>query len=212
MFYRLAPQLIIRSVWRPYWPRPGDQVLVMRAGIAFPPGHPTTQLCLELLAASLLEQPAATLLDVGCGTGILALAGARMGIPFNVGIDLAAQAIRAARENTRRNHLTGPVHWLQGSTEALQGRFELILANLPWMVLMEKATELQRLSVPQARLILSGFRETREEALLNLYLNQGWQLARRATLDRWEIELPPERSFTWVGMVLSRGRQGPKVQ
>ena len=202
MFYRLAPQLIIRSRWRPYRRRPGDRVLVVQARSAFPPSHPTTQLCLELLAAALVEQPAASLLDVGCGSGILALTGARLDIPFNVGIDLSAPAIQVAQENARHNQMIGLVHWLQGSTEALRSHFELIMANLPWKVLMDKVIELQRLSTPGGRLILSGFRETQEEILLNLYLNQGWQLYRRATLDRWEIELPAERSFTWVGLAL----------
>ncbi|OPX20235.1 MAG: hypothetical protein BZ151_04985 [Desulfobacca sp. 4484_104] len=154
MFYRLAPQLVIRSAWRPYRSRPGDRVLTLRSGTAFPPSHSTTQLCLELLAAAQMEKPA------------------------------------------------GQVHWLQGSTEALRGHFELVVANLPWTVHMAKVMELQRLTYPQGRLILSGFRETQEQTLLTLYLNQGWQLHRRATLDRWEIELPAERSYTWVGLTL----------
>ncbi|RLA90067.1 MAG: hypothetical protein DRG58_03300 [Deltaproteobacteria bacterium] len=202
MFYRLAPQLVIRSAWRPYRSRPGDRVLTLRSGTAFPPSHSTTQLCLELLAAAQMEKPANTFLDVGCGGGILALAGARLGIAFSVGIDPSAAAIRVAQDNARRNRLAGQVHWLQGSTEALRGHFELVVANLPWTVHMAKVMELQRLTYPQGRLILSGFRETQEQTLLTLYLNQGWQLHRRATLDRWEIELPAERSYTWVGLTL----------
>lgn len=207
VFYRLTPQLVIRSAWWPFWPRPGEQVLVVRARRAFPPSHPSTHLCLELLAAALQEQPVTRLLDVGCGSGILALATARLGVPFNVGVDLSAKAIQAARDNARRNRLTAAVHWLRGSTEALRGSFELIVANLPWAVQRDKVAELQRLAAPRGRLILSGFRDTQEKSVLSDYQDHGWQLEQRRTRDRWEIELPTERSYTWVGFCLRRGEK-----
>ena len=65
MFYRLSSGLVLRSRWRPYRPRPGERVLVLAAGSVFPPGHPTTRLCLDLLAETLAAGPCARLLDVG---------------------------------------------------------------------------------------------------------------------------------------------------
>jgi len=65
MFYRLSPKLVLRSRWRPYFARPGEQVLVLRTPRAFPPGHPTTRLSLELLRGFLVSQPCHRLVDVG---------------------------------------------------------------------------------------------------------------------------------------------------
>ena len=64
MFYRLSPQLVLRSRWRPYRARPGERVLVVRTPGAFPPGHPTTRLSLELLPEAL----AARALPASCWT------------------------------------------------------------------------------------------------------------------------------------------------
>jgi len=204
MFHRLTPGLVLRSPWRPYLSRRGERVLVLKAPQVFPPSHPTTRLCLQLLAATLTEHPGAPVLDVGCGSGILALAAAALGAPFCVGVDLSSQAVQVSRDNARRNGLERQVPVVQGSTEAIKGSFPLIMANLPLPVQLAKAAELSRLAAPGAALILSGFKDTQEEELLTLYRKMGWSRRRRATQDEWVIEMPPEGSFTWVAWRLVR--------
>jgi ribosomal protein L11 methyltransferase len=205
MFYRLTPSLALRSPWRPHWPRPGERVLVVQSRRVFPPGHASTRLCLDLLAEALQSGGVRRLLDVGCGSGILALAAAALGVPVCVGVDLSWPAVRLSRENARRSGLSDPVQIIQGSTEALRGPFDLLLANLPLGVQLEKASELNRLAALGGALILSGFKDTQEEALWELYRQAGWSRSRRLTREEWVIELPPEKSFTWVGWWLRRG-------
>jgi ribosomal protein L11 methylase PrmA len=123
-----------------------------------------------------------------------------LGVPFNVGCDLTAAAIQVSRENARRHQLTRQVFWFQGSTEALKPAFHLILANLPFQVQMAKQAELLRLAHHRGGIILSGFRDTLEGELVAYYLSQGWRLQHRLTRDLWELELPAEKSFTWVGL------------
>jgi ribosomal protein L11 methylase PrmA len=82
MFYRFSPRLVLRSPWRPYVRRRGERVLVIRADATFSPAHPTTRLCLDLLQETLAPGPPRRLLDVGCGSGVLLLAGAAGGIPL----------------------------------------------------------------------------------------------------------------------------------
>jgi ribosomal protein L11 methylase PrmA len=206
MFYRLSPELVMRSRWRPYRPRLGERVLVLAAGSVFPPGHPTTRLCLELLTETLAANPVARLVDVGCGSGALLLAGVAAGAGLGVGVDLFSAAAATTRDNARANGLSAQVKVVRGSTECLQGGFELLLGNLPWAVLMDKAEEFSRLAAPGgARLILSGFKDTQEHDLKAEYQRAGWVLEQRRTREEWVAALPPERSFTWVAWRLKRG-------
>ena len=186
MFYRFSPELVLRSPWRPYRARPGERVLVLAAATTFPPSHPTTRLCLELLAATLAAAPGPRLLDVGCGSGVLLLAGVAAGARLGVGLDLSGKAAITTRNNARANGLADSVQVIRGSTECLRGKFGIILA------------------APDARLILSGFKDTQEGDLRDSYQRSGWVLGSRLTRDEWVIELPPEKSYTWVAWQLSR--------
>jgi ribosomal protein L11 methyltransferase len=204
MFYRLSPQLVLRSRWRPYRPRPGERVLVLKGASVFPPGHTTTRLSLNLLTEILTAAPCARLLDVGCGSGVLLLAGVAAGAELGVGVDLSGVAVATTRDNARANGLAAQVEVIRGSTEALRGPFDLLLANLPWAVQMQKVEEFTRLAAPEARLILSGFKDTQEDDLRARYQRQGWVLEHRRARDEWVIELPPEKSYTWVAWQLTR--------
>ncbi len=205
MLYRLTPNLVLRARWRPYLARRGEQVLVLRTTRVFPPGHPTTRLCLELLPPALAAKPGLRLLDVGCGSGVLTLAAAALGADFCLGVDLSRQAVRLCRENARDNGLAAALRLVQGSTAGLRGRFDLILANLPWPVQMAQVAELRRLAAPSGTLVLSGFRDVQEAELLAPYQDRGWSLRQRLTREEWAIEVPPEGSYTWVAWQL----QGP---
>jgi ribosomal protein L11 methyltransferase len=209
MFFRFTPALALRSRWRPYRPRPGERVLVLAAASVFPPSHPTTRLCLELLAETLPGGPCLRLLDVGCGSGALLLAGVAGGAQSGLGVDLSWQAVATTRNNARANGLAGLVHVVRGSTEGLRGPFEVMLGNLPWGVQMDKVAEFTRLAAPGARLILSGFKDTQENELRSGYEPAGWVLESRRTRDEWVIDLPPERSFTWVAWRLRRSVSEP---
>jgi ribosomal protein L11 methyltransferase len=200
--YRLSPHLMLRSRCEPQGAEPLAQVLRLRRGEAFPPGHPTTRLCLDLLREALALAAVNSLLDVGCGTGLLGLAAAALGVPRVVGVDIAKAAAHVTRENARENGLAGTLKVAQGSTECLKGFFDLVIANLPWEVQMDKVAELDRLVASRGRLILSGFRDNQEDLLLKSYQRLGWFLDRRLIWDFQHPELPPDISFTWVAWLL----------
>jgi ribosomal protein L11 methyltransferase len=176
--------------------------LLLETGAAFPLGHPTTRLCLELLGEAVAAGGVKRLLDVGCGTGVLALAAAALETPLVVGVDLSLDAARVTLENARANRLAGRVHAARGSTECLRGPFDLVAANLPWEVQMDQAPELDRLAGPGGRLLLSGFRENQEEPLLATYRKLGRSLAQRLIKPFHHPELPKDLSFTWVAWLL----------
>lgn len=204
MFQRLSPQLWLVILWGANQVESPAKVLKIRIGEAFPPTHATTCLCLELLRETLSTGSASSLLDVGCGTGVLGLAAAILGVPRVVGMDRAGGAATVALENARENHLEGSLNVVQGSTECVKGRFDLVVANLPWEVQMDKVGELDRLAASPGCLILSGFRDNQENPLLARYQKLGWSLSRRRIKDFQHPELPADMSFTWVAWALKR--------
>ncbi len=113
------------------------------------------------------------------------------------------------RNNARANGLAAAVQVVRGSTEGLRGPFGMMVANLPWAVQMDKVAEFTRLAAPDTRLILSGFKDTQEADLRDAYQRSGWTLESRLTRDEWVIELPPEKSYTWVAWRLSRSPGRP---
>lgn len=203
--YRLGPCLSLRIHRPPPGSATGERVLWVQPGGAFPPSHPATRLCLDLLREALAAQQAGTFLDVGCGSGVLTLAAAALGVPRVLGVDLSWEAVRATRDNARENGLAPPILAVQGSTQCLRGSFDLLAANLPVEVQRDKTAALHRLAAPQGRLILAGFRDNQEEQLLAGYLARGWRLGRRVVREFAHPTLPPDLSFTWAAWLLGRG-------
>jgi ribosomal protein L11 methyltransferase len=204
IFQRLSSHLVQVTLKDPRQTEPSSRVLRLKLGQAFPPTHPTSRLCLDLLREVLAGGGAANLLDVGCGAGVLSLAAAALGVPKVVAVDLAPGAVLETRENARGNTLDGQIHVVQGSTECLRGAFHVVAANLPIEVQMDKAPELSRLAAPAGALILSGFRDNQESRLRETYQGLGWSLRRRLVKDFRHPELPADLSFTWVAWILTR--------
>lgn len=202
--YHLTPNLILCDREPPAGPDNQVRHLVLRSGDAFPLGHPTTRLCLNLLCDTLAQAPARTCLDVGCGVGVLALAAALLGVDRLVAVDLAPAAVRITRENFRTHEFDHALAVIQGSSDCLSRPFDLVVANLPWEVQQGKVTEFDRLAAPGGRLLLSGFRDNQEASLLASYRTLGWTLSHRHLKPFAHPELPPAYSFTWVAWLLTR--------
>jgi ribosomal protein L11 methyltransferase len=208
-FYRLSPDLMLRTRLAPEAAPPREKTLLVKSGQAFPPGHPTTRLCLDLLREALAAAPVKLLLDLGCGAGVLSLAAAALGVPRVVGVDILRKAARATYENARQNGLAGAIRVVQGSSESLKGPFDLVLANLHTEVQLAKVTELHRLAAAPGRLILSGFHDNEETLVMAGYRKLGWAVKRRLVKDFQHPELPPHLSFTWVACLLAPGKIPP---
>jgi ribosomal protein L11 methyltransferase len=204
MFQRIAPQLLLVNLREAQPSEPSPNTLMVKLGEAFPPTHPATRLCLDLLLEALEEGSINSLVDVGCGSGILGLAAAVLGVPVVVGMDKAGGSAALTRLNAQENAAAEALQVVQGSTECVKVRFDLVVANLPWEVQMEKIAELDRLAVPEGSLILSGFRDHQEDLLMVPYRKLGWSLNRRLVKYFWHSELPPDISFNWVAWSLIR--------
>jgi len=127
--------LKIVPVW--YGFKPGPRVLVIDPGVVFGGGaHPTTRLCLELLAMRAREGSLGRVVDLGCGSGILGLAAARWGAKEVVGVDLNPLCVELARANAELNGIKLTAVEAD-AVEAAGWEADVVVANLPWAVLSE---------------------------------------------------------------------------
>jgi ribosomal protein L11 methyltransferase len=162
--------------------------LKIRAGPAFGSGeHATTHLCLRYLTQFLLDHPKSnpTVLDLGCGSGILALACAKLGVQA-LGWDLDPTAIQEAQRNAKVNRLTSRI--LFQTKDALRAplpKADLIVANLYDSLLLHLLPRLEKHRKTGTTIILSGILKGQEIAVIRTARKLGWKLQRRGRLGRW---------------------------
>ncbi|QKS27762.1 MAG: Ribosomal protein L11 methyltransferase [Accumulibacter sp.] len=166
---QFEPIRVSQRLWIvPSWhapPDPGAIVLVLDPGMAFGTGsHPTTRLCLEWLERSV--RPGASLLDYGCGSGVLAIAAGRLGASEVVGVDIDPQAVAVARENAVAN---GVVARFQESADQLDGQFDIVVANILANPLRVLAPALCSHLRPGSLLALSGILVEQSDDLIEAY-------------------------------------------
>ena len=161
-------------------------VLRLTDSAAFGTGlHPTTVMCVQAIEDALQPSPPRALLDVGTGSGILALAALLMGVPRAVGLDIDVEALRVAAENARLNALDGRLHLACSGPDAMAGGWPLVVANLLTAPLVELAPVLVRRVRHHGRLVLSGFPSSLEPDVDRAYRHLGMQRVRAHSRAGW---------------------------
>ena len=185
---RVGRRLIIRPTWREHVPAAGEVVIALDPGLAFGTGlHPTTRLCLaaleELADAGLVE--GTRVLDVGSGSGVLAVAAALLGAREVVAVDTDPLAVEASAANARLNGLSDVVTARRGSIGAADGAFDVALANLIASVLVDLANDLRRSLRPGGRLVAGGIFADREAEVVSAFESAGLVVIGRAVETDW---------------------------
>ncbi|MCU0586904.1 MAG: 50S ribosomal protein L11 methyltransferase [Syntrophobacteraceae bacterium] len=178
--------------------------LTIQCGGAFHPSHVTTRLCLQILDHCRASLEAAHVLDVGCGTGILTLAAARMGARLCAGADTCGRALATARINGSRNDLEQRVHWIRGSADSVRASFHWVLANLPFHVLWDLLDDLPRALSSPGRLLLSGFHDIDWHHLAVRLKGEGLTIQEIISGDLSFAAEPPSGSYTWMAVLAGR--------
>ena len=161
-------------------------VLRLTDSAAFGTGlHPTTAMCLEAIEEHLQPSAPEALLDVGTGSGVLALAALLMGVPRALGLDLDAEALRAAAENARLNALDQRLQLVHGGPDAVAGTWPLVVANLVAAQLVELAPVLVRRVGHHGRLVLSGVPSSIEPDVDRAYRRLGMHPVRAQSRAGW---------------------------
>ena len=192
---RIGRRIVIRPTWRRHRRLPGDVVLALDPGMAFGTGlHPTTRLCLgalETLADRGLLQAggpcgdAARVIDVGSGSGILAIAAAKLGAASVLAVDVDPIAVDASAANARRNRLSRVIRSREGSSPSGEGPFDVVLANLIASLLVTLADGLVEDLRPGGTLIASGIFVTREASVVEAFAVRGVSVVNRWAEGEW---------------------------
>jgi ribosomal protein L11 methyltransferase len=149
--------------------------------------HPTTSLCVEALEEALSIAVPDTLLDVGTGSGILALAALLLGVPRAVGLDIDADALQISAEHARINNLADRLELVLGGPDAVDGTWPLVVANVLAAPLIEMAPIIVRRLEGRGRLILSGIPCSLESEVWRAYQWLGVRHLRSETRAGWTV-------------------------
>lgn len=189
---RLSRRIVIKPPQMAYEPRPGEVVVEIAGGAAFGNGaHPTTCLVLRaldhLFGSNRYLEPHVPLkgLDIGTGTGILAIALAKLGIQEVVGIDTDLCAVSEATNNVLINGLAEQVSISNTPLEKLVSHFSLIVANLAYPTLKKMALSLSARTAENGFLIISGFSESAAKNLGETYAEHGLRLEQQEAERGW---------------------------
>jgi ribosomal protein L11 methyltransferase len=184
--FAITPGLVIKPTWEGYTPLAGEAVIEMDPGMAFGTGHhATTSLCMGFIRSVLERQPG-NVLDVGTGTGILAMAAALFGAEHVLGIDNDPDAVAAAFENVAHNNLEKTVEVEITPLEDIDGQYSLVVANIIHDVLLLMLEDLSRLTAPAGSLVLSGIlKENQADNIIEVYEKAGFSCVARQEKDEW---------------------------
>ena len=184
----VGERLVVKPRWQEYEPRPGEIVIALDPGMAFGTGtHPTTQLCLEALEKSPIA--GRRVLDVGTGSGILAIGAAMLGAARVDAIDTDSVAVAAARDNVAQAGLAQIVTVMERTLPLADAaaRYDVALANITAQTLITLAPLLRAVVAPRGRLLACGIIEDKAAETLAALDAAGFTLRRRQQAGDWVL-------------------------
>ena len=163
---KVGEKLLIRPTWEDEYDAEGRAVLHLEPGLAFGTGtHETTRLCMELLEKYLEDKD--TVLDMGCGSGILSVAALLLGAESAVGVDIDPLAVKTAIENAEINSVGDKFEGICGNlTEKVTGKYNVVLANIVADIVILLSQDAPNFMYEDTVYIMSGIIDTREEDVL----------------------------------------------
>ena len=191
---RIGKRIVIRPSWLAHKPKPDDVVIELDPGMAFGTGlHPTTQLCLDALER--LIRPDTEVLDLGTGSGILAIAAAKLGAGRVAAFDSDRQAVRVARDNVRKNGVEHIVKVERGSLSDAFGSYDLVVVNILARVILEMAEAgLSERVRPGGYLVTAGITVDQAPEVI-------------AALERFDLQVTDRRQRgDWVSLEAERAQ------
>lgn len=182
---KVGERLVIRPSWEEYEAQPEEVVVRLDPGMAFGTGgHDSTRLCMRLLERYLPED--ARVLDLGCGSGILAVAALLLGAREAAGVDIDEVAVRVANKNAAMNGVAARCTFFCGNlADRVSGKYDLIFANIVADVIISFLPDVRGLLAPGGVFITSGIIDTREPDVLAALPDAGLAVRERLEAGGW---------------------------
>ena len=176
-------RLVICPAWETA--KTHKKILKIDPGAAFGTGtHPTTFMCLELLDKYVNENK--TILDIGCGSGILSVASALLGAKSAIGVDIDETAVKVSKETARLNNVDSLCSFMVGDAiKDVQGKFDIIVANIVADVIIYLSDKIKPLLNKGGMFICSGIIEGRQEEVEAALKNAGLEIFEYKITDNW---------------------------
>ncbi len=182
--FSITPSIVVRPPWEAYAEKPGEEVLVLEPGRAFGTGlHETTSLVAEALEEHAQEFSKREVLDVGCGSGILALVALTLGASRARAVDTDPEAVEVTRENATRNGLEERVGCDTTPVAKIAERYPVVVANIEARVLVPMAADLGSRVEPGGLLVLSGILAPQKDEVRAAYT--GFSLEQTRARGEW---------------------------
>lgn len=184
----IGKKLLIRPVWEDNYDACDRKVLDIEPGLAFGSGsHPTTQLCLETLENYIT--PDSTVLDIGCGSGILSIAALLLGARSAFGVDIDSLAVKTAKANALQNGFGDDKFTVvQGNlSDKVNGKFNVVVANIVADIIMEFNKTVGDFLTDDGVYITGGIIESREDEVLFSFAQNGFEVTDRFENNGWLV-------------------------
>ena len=174
--FRLGQHMVVKPGWETVETQPGDHVIEIDPGMAFGTGtHETTGMCTEMIEQYV--RPGMSVIDVGTGTGILAIAAAHMGASDVLAIDLDHVAVRVAKENVAKNGFSGRIRVQQGDLlEAVDESADIVVTNIIADVIMFFAEPVRKHIKPGGKFICSGISKEKRQGVIDVLNQAGYRI------------------------------------
>ena len=183
--FRAGESLVVKPTWETYEAQPGDKVIEIDPGMAFGSGtHETTGMCLTLLERAI--RGGERVIDVGTGSGILAIGAALLGASGVLAIDIDPQAVKVAKENIAHNGLSGKIEAVEGNLlDRRDVTCDVCVANIIASVICGFAEPLKAHIAPGGTFICSGIIREREADVNGALLAAGYQIREIRRRGEW---------------------------
>jgi len=164
----------------------GEQIFIeINPGTSFGSTHQTTRLCIEAVEEIFKTKSIRNVLDFGCGSGILGISAAALGAETVLAIDIDPIAVDESIKNVERNALSSKIRVLQGSLERVEGKFELVIANIVTDELVRIVEGIKSLLREGGILLLSGISELKKEKAVSGFTEAGFSLKKEFIESGW---------------------------
>lgn len=184
----IGNKLLIRPTWEDEYDAGDRKVLHIEPGLAFGTGsHPTTKLCLETLEKYIDES--STVLDIGCGSGILSIASLLLGAQSAFGVDIDSLAVKTALANAAENGFdSSKFNVVQGNlSDKVSGKFNVVVANIVADIIMEFNKDVSEFLTDDGVYITGGIIESREDEVLYSFAQNGFEVKERFEEKGWLV-------------------------